>query len=167
MPVTLCGQNQALNDLSCWRALPVTRPLRVRARTAPGPARCRGAAPPANFRSGRHIRNGAVRRGAQKRRNCAGAALDPSPSREHGRSTRDGEWAPGDSGNWLPRTFCLTHSTGRPLLRSKARSCGFMPRADEQTAPEAPLITIDRADFRAYRRNNRETIRILSPPEDW
>jgi uncharacterized protein len=31
--------------------------------------------------------------------------------------------------------------------------------------PKHSVITIDRADFRIYRRNKRETIPILSPPE--
>jgi len=31
--------------------------------------------------------------------------------------------------------------------------------------PKHSVITIDRADFRLYRRNQREAIPILSPPE--
>lgn len=31
--------------------------------------------------------------------------------------------------------------------------------------PKHPVITIDRADFRVYRRNKRETIPTISPPD--
>ena len=31
--------------------------------------------------------------------------------------------------------------------------------------PKHPVITVDRADFRVYRRNKRETIPLISPPE--
>jgi len=32
--------------------------------------------------------------------------------------------------------------------------------------PKLPVITVDRAHFRVYRRNKREIIPIVSPPED-